>query len=203
MKQNSLQILDKLVKIEAKRQRRLTDLIRSPETDCFDWFMFVPICFNAALDIQQTPRISKEPQSKLRGIFGGEPKLREKSRQASRNSTQEIKKKETLQWTQGSTFSFSAGDIIYDTKKAYEKWSNALKYIRYCFHITEAMPVTPANGLALRKPGKITFDLLIPNETRTNLLRSSRHDMNQDEFVRLLISGSSAQLSLSSFDTLL
>jgi hypothetical protein len=34
---------------------------------------------------------SKEPRSKLRGILEDKPKLTEKSKQASRNSTQEIK----------------------------------------------------------------------------------------------------------------
>src|ERR1019366_4498825 len=122
MKQNSLQILDKLVKPEKQRQRRLSDLLRPPDIAAVDWFMFVPTCFNAALDIQQTTRI--------------------------------IEKRETLQWTQGSTFSFSVGDIIYDTPKAYEKWSDALKHVRYCFHITDATPVAPANGSAQRKPGR-------------------------------------------------
>lgn len=171
MKQNSIQILDKLVKPEIQRQRRLTELLRPPGNDSFDWFMFVPICFNAALDIQQTTRV--------------------------------IEKRKTLQWTQGSTFSFSVGDIIYDTPKAYEKWSVALKHVRYCFQITDSTPVAPANASAQRKPGKVTFDLFSPNETRTSLKRRSSHDMTQDEFVRLLIAGLSSQLTLSNPDTLL
>ena len=171
MKQNALQILDRLIKPETKRQRRLTELLRPPEVDSYDWFMFVPTCFNAALDIQQTIRM--------------------------------IEKQETLQWTQGSTFSFSVGDIIYNTAKAYEKWSEAVKHIRYCFHVTDATPVAPANGSAHRKPGKVKFDLLVPNEAGTSLTRSSSHDMTQDEFVRFLIAGSTLQLSLSSPDMLL
>jgi hypothetical protein len=169
--QNSLQILDKLVKPEKHRQRRLIDLLRPSHVATVDWFMFVPTCFNAALDIQQTARV--------------------------------IKKQETLQWTQGSTFSFSVGDVIYNTPKAYEKWSEAVKHIRHCFHVTNATPVAPANGLAQRKPGKVAFDLLIPNEAGTSLTCGSKHDMTQDEFVRLLIAGSSSQLTLSSPDTLL
>jgi hypothetical protein len=171
MKQTSLQILDKLVKPEAQRQRRLTDLLRPPDVAAVDWFMFVPTCFNAALDIQQTVRV--------------------------------IEKQETLQWTQGSTFSFSVGDIIYNTPKAYEKWSEALKHIRFCIHVIDATPVAPASASAQRKPGRLAFDLLIPNEAGISLMRSSKHDMTQDEFIRLLIAGTSAQLTLSSPDTLL
>ena len=171
MKQNSLQLLDELVKPKAQRQRRLTELLRPPDVATVDWFMFVPIYFNAALDIQQTTRI--------------------------------IEKRETLQWTQGATFSFSVGDIIYNTPKAYKKWSEAVKHIQYCFHVTDATSVAPANGSAQRRPGTVTFDVLIPDKAKTRLTRGSNYDMTQDEFVRLLIAGSSSQLTLSRPDTLL
>jgi hypothetical protein len=165
MKQNSLKILDRIVTAQKQRQRRLTTLLRSPDKDAFDWFMFVPIQFNAALDILQTTRV--------------------------------IQKREVLQWTQGSKFSFSGGDRIYDTPKAYEQWAEALKHIRYSFHVRHATSVSPANGTSERNAGVVNFELLIPNKSRTSLIRKSVHETTQDEFVRLLIVGASSQLSLA------
>ena len=175
MKPSALKTLDTLVTPQEKRQKRLIELLRRPDVLTTDWFMFVPSCFNAALDIQETVRIIKD-QGEKRGA---------------------------LQWTQGSKFSFSVGDVVYDTPRAYEKWSEALKHIRHCFHVRAATSVAPANGASQRSAGRVTFDLLIPDKSKTKLTLGSKHDMTQDEFVRLLIAGSSSQLTLSSPDTLL
>ena len=57
MEQKTLQLLERLTRASAKREDRLADLLRDPETDSTsDWFMHVPKCFNDALDIRQTLR---------------------------------------------------------------------------------------------------------------------------------------------------
>jgi hypothetical protein len=50
-------------------------------------------------------------------------------------------------WTQGSNYSFKAGDTLYDTRFAYEKspgvpmpWGEALKVMKYCVKVISASP---------------------------------------------------------------
>jgi hypothetical protein len=158
MKQDALRILERISGGKT-RQRRGTILMRSPTEADPDWFMYVPICFNAALDIQQTTRV--------------------------------IHKRETLMWTQGVNFSFSTGDRIYDTSMAYDQWSEALKVIRYCMHVTQATGES------------ITFEVLVPTSSRNSLQFASAHTVKQDEFVLLLVTGACPDITLSHSETLL
>ena len=88
MKQESLNLLEQVTRGASKREDRLTDLLRDPESDTMaDWFMHLPRCFNDALDIRQTSR--------------------------------QVDGKTVTVWTQGAGFAFKAGDIIYDTARAY------------------------------------------------------------------------------------
>jgi len=99
-------------------------------------------------------------------------------------------------WTQGANFSFSSGDTLYDTAQAYDCWSEALLQIRYSFHVSQAIAVSPPTNGAARRPGSVTFTVSTPNEPRTALSHVRTSTVTQDEFVRLLISGFSAGLSL-------
>ena len=47
--------------------------------------------------------------------------------------------------TQGSNYSFEQGECIYNTKKAYLIWSEALKYISFCIDVKFAKPAIPIN----------------------------------------------------------
>jgi len=77
MKHKALDILDRLTRADllnaekptdgatdgrgrsdGSREKRLTELLRDPESDQGGgWFMYVPRCFNDALDIRQRPRV--------------------------------------------------------------------------------------------------------------------------------------------------
>ena len=111
--------------------------------------------------------------------------------------TERVSKGEkTLQWTQGSTFSFETGDVLYDTRKAYEPWPEAMKHINCCIQVREASQAIPGEKKSKNKPGTprnsgiVTFDILVPDQSRTKLVKEKdKIEMKQDEFVRFLISG--------------
>ena len=92
-------------------------------------------------------------------------------------------------WTQGSNFSFSAGDVLYDSSKAYDIWERALSHIRTCFRITAALSVVPPTKTTPRFSGEVSFTVLSPNNLRTALMEVRSCKMTQDEFVRQLITG--------------
>jgi hypothetical protein len=57
MSENVLKLLERLTRASAKKEERLTDLLKNPEMDVSQgWYMHVPTCFNNALDLRQTPR---------------------------------------------------------------------------------------------------------------------------------------------------
>lgn len=103
-------------------------------------------------------------------------------------------KRKALVWTQGSSFHFSAGDVIYDTPEAYKVWSEALKSIGVCVQIKIGSSAGPIEGGTGRYPGSVTFAILTPNEERTKIVERAEHSMSQDDFVRFLISGPPEEL---------
>jgi len=105
-------------------------------------------------------------------------------------------KKKTLVWTQGSSFSFKTGDILYDTPKAYQLWSEALEDINLCIQVKTASSAGSAEGDSGRVPGSITFSILTPNKDRSMIVERGEHTMTQDDFVRFLISGPTEELKL-------
>ena len=52
-------------------------------------------------------------------------------------------------WTQGSTFSFSQGDILYDTPQAYERWETALQSISIAYQVLAGVPSRPQKEIVL------------------------------------------------------
>jgi len=96
--------------------------------------------------------------------------------------------------TQGTIFSFKKGDALYDTPKAYEQWSEALKHINLCVQVEKASDVTPASKNNKRFPGYVFFNILTPNQERTKLVLRDQLRMSQDEFVRFLITGPSVEM---------
>jgi hypothetical protein len=86
-------------------------------------------------------------------------------------------------WTQGTNFSFSCGDIIYDTPKAYEVWSDALQHFTTCLQVIEAIPSRPGSG------GQVRFRASHPNDQRTALVSGKIYTCSQPQFVELLRNG--------------
>lgn len=161
MSDKALKLLDKIINMK-KRGTRPSESLRDPEAQYTEgWHMCVPKCFNDSLDIRKTERV--------------------------------IKGNKTLQWTQGSTFSFETGDILYDTPKAYEPWPEAIQHINRCIQVREASPVIPGEKGgkgkpgASRNPGSVRFDVLVPDQSRTKLVKDGEEELTQDEFVRFLI----------------
>lgn len=91
-------------------------------------------------------------------------------------------------WTQGADFSFSVGDTIYDTRDAYKPWEEALKTVKICIQITRAVSASSSEG-GFRFPGRLSFDLLIPDKDRSKLEKVGEYEMTQYEFVSLIIFG--------------
>jgi hypothetical protein len=58
MNNKSLELLKEVTSKNAIRQTRSLDLLKHPEKDSDGWFMCVPSCFNEALDIKQTERVT-------------------------------------------------------------------------------------------------------------------------------------------------
>jgi hypothetical protein len=102
---------------------------------------------------------------------------------------------EEMVWTQGSRFTFSAGDILYDDPAAYSMWGSALLKIKRAFRVEMAIPAEPRHRPAKdqpvvpRTPGYVKFSELVPSNDRTRLDLARTLTMTQDEFVRVLIVG--------------
>jgi len=103
-------------------------------------------------------------------------------------------KKKTIVWTQGASFSFKAGDMLYDTPGAYKVWSEGLKHIGFCIQIDSASSAGPTEGKNFRFSGNVTFSIFTPNEERNRIIRRGSHTMSQDEFIKFLIVGPSGEL---------
>ena len=107
-----------------------------------------------------------------------------------KRTERKINKIKQLVWTQGSRFSFDIGDTIYDTSYAYiGEWLEALKHIKLCVQVNEAINATPADKTHERMSGMVNFDIFIPNKQKLKLIKIGKHTLTQDEFVRFLISG--------------
>ena len=81
--------------------------------------------------------------------------------------------KKTLIWTQGSTFSFSQGDIIYDTLKAYERWEIALQSIGIAYQILAGVPSQPRKEVVFFRKNTSFTGSLKGNRPKANLQRRS------------------------------
>lgn len=157
MPKESLELLKTITANNTPRQARSLVLLKQPETPSDAWFMYVPPCFNEALDIRKTER--------------------------------SINGKRTLQWTQGSSFSFKAGDTLYDTPRAYEQWSEALRHINICLSIKEALSAGVSADGKSRFPGSVTYVILKPDKQRRKLIQQRQRTVSQDQFVKFLIAG--------------
>lgn len=83
-----------------------------------------------------------------------------------------------LVWTQGCNFSFSPGDTFYSDREAYTLvWSEALKTMQFCLQVQAS------------DAGSVTFQILVPNEDRTAVVRERIGIVKPSESVRLLITG--------------
>lgn len=92
-------------------------------------------------------------------------------------------------WTQGSSFSFQKGDVLYDKASGYEQWSPGA--FSLCVQIRDARPVSIMNGR--RDPGVVIADFLRPLGGCAQLEKFATRTFTQDSFVRFLIAGEEKQ----------
>ena len=99
-----------------------------------------------------------------------------------------IKKQKVKMWTQGTTFCFNVGEILYDTALGYEGWSEALKHLKIMVQIKSASAAVPGKE---RFSGQLKMEIWAPNKNKTGIDKLGEKDMSQDDFIRLLIAGPS------------
>lgn len=106
LRKESLQILSRAIALLDK-DPRMENLLADFSTDyAKGWHMAVGTYFRDALDIKQTPKVTKD--------------------------------RKTVIWTQGGAFSFSQGDVLYDTPLAYQQWDDALQHIQAAYQVLES-----------------------------------------------------------------
>ena len=165
-----------------KRKQRALELIAEFKNGyAVGWHFAVGECFKDQLDIKQTERMETliGKDGKPKQDKNGKPKMKEH-------------KVSKLVWTQGNQFTFSQGDIFYDTPKAYElKWGDALKVIGKCCRVIEATPDTAIDKeLEDVSPGTVTFTVTVPKKDGSGLEEEGeRFELSQGDFVEFLKTG--------------
>ena len=77
----------------------------------------------------------------------------------------------TVIWTQGGAFSFSQGDVLYDTPLAYQQWDNALQHIRAAYQVLEGTPSRPEKKQVYYRKNRNYTGSLAGDRNRANVSR--------------------------------
>lgn len=168
-----------------KKQKRTLNLIAEfVEGYAKDWYFAVGEYFKDSLDIKMTERmepffINGVKQYEIRLIKGVEKRVPQKRR--------------VLRWTQGNHYTFSKGDVLYDTPDGYLPWIEALQHIKLMCQVIDSKPCsTDVEGKFL--DGYVIFTLSKPNETRDGMKKIGQYRLCQTEFVKFLKSGDTESL---------
>jgi hypothetical protein len=156
----AISVLNELIESDYVGRSRTTDILSEfSGRYAYGWFMHVPTFFREYLDIRLTKRRENKERVNM--------------------------------WTQGSRFNFKEGCLLYDTPNYQLQWSEAMRFINVGFQVKGATPATPRNAAKKlgRDQGYVEFDVLLPNSSRTRLIRSVTKVLAQDDFVRILITG--------------
>ena len=195
----AINILESLTAVQKKRLRRRREFLCStaispyfellPEKWARDWcegWSFPPVPnMAAALDILLTSRLvsAREMRELMRGALpcwlaeGQSPRL----------SPHRAKKYRILEWTQGSAFDFHAGYTIYSAPRVRDiAWKDQATPISVSLQITKASPAVPESKDNPRNPGLVVFER---RHIEDGWKKAETFSMNQDDFVRLLITG--------------
>ena len=84
--------------------------------------------------------------------------------------------------------------LFRSTKEAYKPWAEAIKAIKICMQVTRAVSASSSEA-GLRFPGRISFDVFLPDQDKLKLQKVREYEMTQYEFVSVLIFGPSAELA--------
>lgn len=86
---------------------------------------------------------------------------------------------------QASSFDFGRGDVLYDTRRAYEDRALA----RLAVQVRSATPVRRADNDLPRDPGVVVFELYVQSADGKRFESRGTHPTTQDDFLRFLIAG--------------
>lgn len=144
------------------------------------WFFALGECFRDQLDIRLTERIEAvliDGQIKYEWV-----EINGKTRKKKLT-------KRVLRWTQGNTYCFAQGHVLYDTKQAKKLvWHEAMKQISLGCQVTFATPdLTDGEGRFIH--GSVHFDLLKPDEHKKTLMLAGQYHLSQHDFVNFLKTG--------------
>ena len=139
------------------------------------WKFVVRPCNYAALDIVLSPRVMKKGKR-------GE------------------KSEKSMILTQGVIYNFTVGTVFYDNNIAYtDIWENALKKLKCSLQINNVTPslgsakVVELDGIlncvSSAIYGDVEFSVYRPNSSKTQEEKVASHVCKQDEFVKLLKTG--------------
>ena len=79
--------------------------------------------------------------------------------------------RKTVIWTQGGTFAFCQGDILYDTPLAYQQWDAALQRIQGAYQVLESIPTRPEKHHVYYKKNPNFTGSLAGERNRANISR--------------------------------
>lgn len=148
-----------------RRVRSLNPSVTFPSGYAEGWVIAVPAWYRHSIDIELTERVVKDPV------------------------TNEKNKK--MVWTEGipQIYSFSTGDVFYNTRTVYEKqWCDALADITLVLQVASAMP-DKLRGKTSKVPGWVQISEYRPRPDRSGLDMVASHRMTQDEFIATLKTG--------------
>lgn len=112
-----------------------------------------------------------------------------------KKTTRILHKQEELVWTQGATFSFKVGDILYDTVLAYQlPWHQAIHHIRLAIQITTIKSAITTDYIDVESAGGVVFQLLTTDDSKMRLEKIDEYTLSQLDFVRFLIKGPEGKL---------
>jgi hypothetical protein len=107
-----------------------------------------------------------------------------------RRTIRKVHGREELVWTQGANFAFKVGDTLYDSKEGYtESWGHALRVLKRVIQVKAITDTTRLDETKKKAPSNVTFDVFLPNGTKTELGKPREYTLPQDDFVRFLIIG--------------
>lgn len=104
-------------------------------------------------------------------------------------STRQKQKKAYKVWTQGPYFSFSEGNIFYDSLDAFKlQWGDALKTINKACQVIKASPSKPSET-EIPEEGFVEFRLFVNDRATNQLKLDKKLKTTQTQFVEYLKNG--------------
>ncbi len=104
-------------------------------------------------------------------------------------------------WTQGSTFNFSTGDMIWNHAYPYcENFVSDVNENKIGIQVQSSAPCLPQTKNRLRNSGKVNFTIFIEkNDSDSNFIWKigGNYSLSQDSFIEFLIKGWSQSIDLN------